>query len=231
LLLLAATVGTGFYMSRLIFLTFFGRIRVEPHQHPHESPPVMGFPLGILAALALVGGLLGLGSESGRIQRWLAPHPASSVVPAGAEIGPLSATPVKFETGGLGDLSNVALSSIATAAGLAGAVAAGFMYLGGFDWQGRRERAGFLWRAARNRLYIDSFYEFLFTGFGKLVATALAFVVDTLWIDGVVNNVGRGMALLSAGVRRIQTGYVRSYAMGVLAGGVVLLGLLVGRTH
>src|SRR5207249_1278527 len=128
-------------------------------------------------------------------------------------------------------LSAPALSTIATAAGLAGAAAAGYMYLGGFDWERRRQRAGILWRAARNRLYVDSFYEFLFTGAGRLAATALAFVVDQLWIDGIVNNVGRGMALLSGTVRRVQTGYVRTYALGILAGGVVLLGLLVGRTH
>jgi NADH-quinone oxidoreductase subunit L len=123
------------------------------------------------------------------------------------------------------------LSILATSAGLAGAAGAGYMYLGPFDWQRRRQRAGFLWRAARNRLYIDSAYEFLFTGVGKVVATALAFVVDTVWIDGIVNNVGRLMALLSAQVRRVQTGYVRNYALGVLAGGVMLVGLLVGRTH
>jgi hypothetical protein len=39
------------------------------------------------------------------------------------------------------------------------------------------------------------------------------------------------MALLSAQVRRVQTGYVRTYALAVLAGGVTLIGLLVGRTH
>src|SRR3989442_2600720 len=74
-LLLVATVGTGFYMSRLIFLTFFGRSRLDPGVHPHESPPVMGFPLGVLAALALVGGLLGLSSEGGRIHQWLTGAP------------------------------------------------------------------------------------------------------------------------------------------------------------
>jgi NADH-quinone oxidoreductase subunit L len=226
-LLLAATVGTGFYMSRLIFLTFFGRSRVEAHQHPHESPPVMGFPLGILAALALVGGLLGLSAEGGRIQHWLAPPSAAESGVAVVSAGPLPDAPAER----IGGLSAPLLSTIATAAGFAGAAAAGFMYLGGFDWQRRREGAGFLWRAARNRLYIDSFYEFLFTGAGKLAATALAFVVDTLWIDGIVNNVGRGMGLLSAGVRRVQTGYVRTYALGVLAGGIVLMGLLIGRTH
>jgi len=244
-LLLAATAGTGFYMSRLIFLTFFGKSRVEAHQHPHESPPVMAFPLGVLAALALVGGLLGLSPHGGRIQQFLAPtaetfaitvrsdlasgtqteHSAEghSVLP-GAVLPP---APEERESG----LSPLALSAIATTAGLAGVAVAGYMYLGAFDWQRRRQRAGLAWRAARNRLYIDSFYEFLFTSVGKLVAVTLAFVVDAKWIDGVVNNVGRGMTLLSGTVRKVQTGLVRTYALGVLAGTVVLIGLLVGRTR
>jgi len=230
ILLLVATVGTGFYMSRLIFLTFFGTSRLDPEQHPHESPPVMGFPLGILAALALVGGLLGVSAHGGRIQHWLVgPEPIRAVggnVPP-ISVGSLPGAPAER----FGGLTPAALSVLATAAGLAGLGAAAYMYLGAFDWRRRRERAGFLWRAARNRLYIDSAYEFLFTGVGKLAATALAFVVDTVWIDGVVNNVGRGMALLSAQVRRVQTGFVRTYALGVLAGGVLVVGLLVGRTH
>jgi NADH-quinone oxidoreductase subunit L len=228
ILLLVATVGTGFYMSRMIFLTFFGRSRLDPAVHPHESPPSMGFPLGILAALALVGGLLGVGN-AGRIHQWLAGVPHASVGGEVAAIasGPLPIGPAERD----GGLSVAALSILATSAGLLGVTGAAYMYLSGFDWQRRRQHAGALWRAARNRLYVDSFYEFLFTGVGKVVATALAFVVDTVWIDGIVNNVGRLMALLSAQVRRVQTGYVRTYALAVLAGGVTLVGLLVGRTH
>ncbi|MGH2726566.1 MAG: NADH-quinone oxidoreductase subunit L, partial [Actinomycetota bacterium] len=207
-LLLVATAGTGFYVSRLIFLTFFGRSRLESHQHPHESPPVMGFPLGILAALALVGGLFGLSPHEGKIQGFLAPvgHEAPLAAEPNTVVGPLPPAPEEKGSG----LSPTALSAIATAAGLAGAAAAGFMYLGAFDWQRRRERASIFWRAARNRLYIDSFYEFLFTSAGKLVAVTLAFVVDSRIIDGAVNNVGRGMTLLSGAVRRIQTGFVRT---------------------
>jgi NADH-quinone oxidoreductase subunit L len=225
LLLLAATVGTGFYMSRLVFLTFYGRTRLDPAVHPHESPPVMGFPLGILAALALVGGLLGVSAHGGRLQQWLAPGTAE--VAATAEIGPLPHAPEEREAG----LSAPALSVLATAAALGGAAVAGSMYLSGFAWQRRRESAGILWRAARNRLYIDAFYEFLFTSAGRLGAAALAFVVDARWIDGIVNNVGRSMALLAAGARRVQTGFARTYALAVLAGGVLLIGLLVGRTR
>ena len=238
-LLLVATAGTGFYMSRLIFLTFFGRSRLEAHQHPHESPPVMGFPVGILAALALVGGLFGLSAHGGKIQQFLAPtsEVVAFTVSEGGEENTvehhqavegavLPPAPAEKE----GGLSPLALSAIATGAGLAGAAVAGFMYLGAFDWQRRRQRASIFWRAARNRLYVDSAYEFVFTGVGKLGATALAYVVDAKWIDGVVNNTGRGMALLSAGVRRLQTGLVRTYALAVLAGTVLLIGLLVGRT-
>ena len=233
-LLLVATAGTGFYMSRLVFLTFFGRSRLEAHQHPHESPPVMGFPLGILAALALVAGVFGLSAHDGRIQQFLAPAHSNELV---GDVGFVEestpgsgALPPAPEERGSG-LSVLALSTVATAAGLAGAAIAGIMYLGAFDWQRRRERAGILWRAARNRLYIDSFYEFLFTSAGKLLAVTLAFVVDSRVIDGIVNNVGRGMTLLSGGVRKLQTGLVRTYALGVLAGTVVLVGLLVGRTR
>jgi NADH-quinone oxidoreductase subunit L len=243
ILLLAATVGTGFYMSRLIFLTFFGRSRLEAHQHPHESPPVMGFPLGILAALALVGGLLGTSAHGGSIEHWLAPTAKTWSVSAGtnaaagtsfsgstegeAPLGPLPAAPEERESG----LSAPVLSTIATGAGIVGLAGAAYMYLGAFPWQRRRERPSIFWRAARNRLYIDNAYEFLFTSLGRLGAAALAFVVDAKWIDGVVNNVGRGMALLSAGVRRVQTGLVRTYALAVLGGAVVMVGLLVERTR
>jgi NADH-quinone oxidoreductase subunit L len=232
LLGLAVTAGTGFYMSRLIFLTFFGRNRLDPHQHPHESPPVMGFPLGILAALALVGGLLGMNPHTGRIHAFVAPAVAAAEVVAEPElIVPTeehAAAPFPEREGGT---DAGALSALATAAAFGGVAVAAWMYLGAFDWQRRRQRAGIPWRAARNRLYVDSVYEFLFTGVGKLAASALAYVVDARFIDGIVNNVGRGIVLLSAWVRRVQTGFVRSYALGVLAGGIVILGLLLGRTR
>ena len=49
---------TGFYMTRLMLLTFFTKERWEPDVHPHESPKVMTVPLIVLAALSVLGGLL-----------------------------------------------------------------------------------------------------------------------------------------------------------------------------
>jgi NADH-quinone oxidoreductase subunit L len=230
LLCLGVTAATGFYMSRLMFLAFFGRSRLDPGRHPHEAPPVMGFPLGLLAAGALVAGIVGASPHAGRIQTFVAPVVTSGVTAvqeAGTERVRIEA-PFPEREGGA---EPGALAALATAASFLGVSAAAGMYLGAYEWQRRRERAGIWWRAARNRFYIDAVYEFLFTSLGRLAAAALAFVVDARWVDGVVNGVGRAVAGLAAGARRLQTGLVRSYALGVLAGGILVLGLLIGRTR
>ncbi|MCL6432428.1 MAG: NADH-quinone oxidoreductase subunit L, partial [Anaerolineae bacterium] len=51
---------TAFYMSRAVFMTFFGDSRVSPEaaHHLHESPPTMTLPLAALAVLAAVASLL-----------------------------------------------------------------------------------------------------------------------------------------------------------------------------
>src|SRR3954454_19441534 len=61
---------TGFYMTRLMIMTFFGDKRWEKDVHPHESPPVMTFPLIVLAALSVLGGVMLIG---GWIEDFLAP--------------------------------------------------------------------------------------------------------------------------------------------------------------
>ncbi|HEX9774579.1 MAG TPA: NADH-quinone oxidoreductase subunit L [Actinomycetota bacterium] len=227
ILLLVATLVTGFYMTRLLVLTFFGPSRVPDGVHPHESPPSMLFPLVLLGAAALLGGLLGARPEDGAIQRFLQPVTAPSVtselgfegeVPFVEDLERPEAFPHRE-----GGLSEGQLSGLATAAGVGGAAVALIMYAGAFDWRRRRENPGLAWRAARNKFFVDEVYQFLFTSLGRLGATALAFVVDTRWIDGVVNGAGMMTTRLATLGRRLQTGFVRSYAIGVLAGGVGLM--------
>ncbi len=66
---------TAFYMFRLVFMTFHGESRVDPHVHPHESPKVMTVPLVILAGLAFFGGALGIPILHGWhvLHNWLEP--------------------------------------------------------------------------------------------------------------------------------------------------------------
>ena len=52
---------TGFYMTRLMLMTFFTEKRWEKGVHPHESPKVMTIPLIVLAALSVLGGVMLLG--------------------------------------------------------------------------------------------------------------------------------------------------------------------------
>ena len=49
---------TGFYMTRLMLMTFYGAKRWQQDVHPHESPPVMTVPLVFLGIGSVFGGLV-----------------------------------------------------------------------------------------------------------------------------------------------------------------------------
>jgi NADH-quinone oxidoreductase subunit L len=221
---------TGFYMTRLLYLAFFGRSRDEEGLHPHESPVSMVFPMVLLAVAAVIGGFLINGNgESGRLARFLEPSVGSRAVAAvPSPLSPQvpSAGPIHQREGGF---SAATLTAFATTAGVGGSAVAFAMYGGLFDWRRRRENPGLAWRALRNKFFVDDVYQFLFTSLGKLGATALAFVVDAKFIDGVVNGFGTVTTRIAATGRRLQTGFVRSYALGILGGGVILLAFFVGR--
>ena len=222
---------TGFYMTRLLWLAFFGKSRDTEDLHPHESPVSMVFPMVLLGIAAIIGGFLINGNgENGRLARFLEP----SVGPRAVAAVPAPLSSQTPENGAVphrsGGLSAAALSGIATTAGVGGAAVAFGMYAtGAFDWKRRRHNPGLAWRAARNKFFVDDVYQFLFTSVGMLAATALAFVVDAKVIDGAVNEVGTVTTKVAAAGRRLQTGFVRTYALGILGGGVLLLAFFVAR--
>jgi len=221
---------TGFYMTRLLWLAFFGKSRDTEDQHPHESPVSMIFPMVLLAIAAIIGGFLINGNgEGGRLAHFLDPsvQPVSAAAVSG-HIEPAHALSLMPHRDG--GLSAGALSGIATAAGLGGAaVAFGLYATGAWDWERRRQNPGLAWRALRNKFFVDDVYQFLFTSVGMLAATALAFVVDAKVIDGAVNELGTVTTKVAAAGRRLQTGFVRSYALGILGGGVLLIAFFVAR--
>jgi NADH-quinone oxidoreductase subunit L len=59
-LLLIAAFFTAFYMTRQVWLVFFGKARTTPAEHAHDNPPIILVPLIVLAALSVVGGALNL---------------------------------------------------------------------------------------------------------------------------------------------------------------------------
>jgi NADH-quinone oxidoreductase subunit L len=199
-----AAVLSAAYIGRLVFLTFLGGPRSEPAEHAHESPPVMLWPLVGLAAGAILAGLLNVTPE-GRIAGFL--EPVVGHVPEGQA-----------------GFSAVSISVIGAVVAVA---VLGLMWLtygsGRVDWLALRVRLGSLQRLFANGWYVDQVYSALVVAPGRAAAAYAAYVVDAQVIDGVVNGLGGGTRKLAAVGRRVQTGFVRNYALAFLAGGVALL--------
>jgi NADH-quinone oxidoreductase subunit L len=206
---------TAYYMSRQVFLVFWGEERwrsvddAHADGEPHESPWTMALPLVVLAALSVAGGALNLpfSKKTEVLANWL--HPVF-----GERLHEL----------GISTSSKWALAGTAVVIGVIGIVFAVAVYLRG-RWQPDRLEPA----ALKNGWYVDDLYAAVIETPGRLIAAFSAFVVDVKIIDGAVNGVG---ALVRNGgdrLRRVQTGYVRNYALGVAAGAVLILGYVVAR--
>ena len=200
----AALVGaviTAFYMTRVMLMTFGGKRRWDEKVHPHEAPPVMTSPMIVLAVGSLAAG--GLLIIDNRLVNFLAP--VVGVPPTSHGIF----TPV---SGG------------ALALALAGAAVAWAMY-------GRREvpvtapAGGLLTVAARKDLYGDAINESVLMRPGQWL-TRLSVFFDNRGVDGLVNTLAATMGGTSGRVRRIENGFVRSYALLMFFGAALLVGAL-----
>jgi len=201
---------TSFYMFRLIFMTFHGESRVAPEKahHLHESPSVMTIPLIVLAALAVVGGWVGLpeglawGEAFARFLAPVLPHPAFSGGAAPA----------------------LALSAIATLVALAGIVAAWILYLRlpGLP-QILAWRAGALYSTLSHKFYVDEIYDTLISRpLFWLSTVVLQRGVDDAVIDGIANGAGDGVEDGGEALRRVETGNVQHYAFVYLIGAILV---------
>ena len=196
---------TGFYMTRLMLLTFFTEKRWEKGVHPHESPKVMTVPLIVLAALSVLGGVLLIGDW---IVDWLAPV----VGQPGAEHLPVPAAVVSL------------LVVVVVAIGVA---AAWFLVGKRVVPREAPTKVSVFTRAARADLYGDAFTEEVLMRPGDRFVTGLV-AFDEYAVDGAAEGTAVGFSGIAGGLRRLQNGYVRSYALSLLGGAaLVVLALLV----
>ena len=127
--------------------------------------------------------------------------------------------------------STLLLAVISVAVALLGIAVGWFVYRSGrIDWVALRDRARPLHRTLERGWWFDTVYSAVLVTPGKAVAAFAAYVVDPRVIDGAVTWVGRGMTALATVGRRIQTGFVRTYALAFLAGVVAVLWYLVVRS-
>lgn len=196
---------TGFYMTRLMLMTFFGDTsRWEKDVHPHESPNVMTIPLIVLAALSVLGGVLLLGDF---VVEFLAP------------------------VTGVAEHHDPPLPAIAITLIVVGVVATGVAaawFLVGRQTIPREAptKVSFATRAARADLYGDAINDALVVAPGTSLTSGLA-SFDRFGVDGVIEGGSAGVGALSGVLRRVQNGFVRSYALSLLGGALlVVLALL-----
>jgi NADH-quinone oxidoreductase subunit L len=200
---------TAVYMTRWMYLTFWGEARWDDGVHPHESPAVMTVPL-----LALAVGSAGFGLLN-------TPWPFK---PAFEHFLEPSFEAIKMAHIPSGSTPWIlAMVSILTAA--AGAWFGYRKYQGtdAFDIAPVMPRRTGVWRWVGNAYYVDDIIGNLVVLPGKLVAAWTAFVLDSEIIDGSVRAVGGGVRRIGGWLRPIQTGFTRSYAVVTFAGVVGLL--------
>jgi NADH-quinone oxidoreductase subunit L len=220
---------TAFYTFRMMFMTFWGSWRgpAEAWHHVHESARTMIVPLVILAVPTVLAGIaLGIPPETGRIHEWLAGvFEVAEELGAGIQAGSLAASGEhEFAWLGLGGL----LLLVGAGVGLAGITLAWRWYVrdpGGprrfVEWIPFGWGPG-MYRASVNKYYFDDFYQLVFSTGGVVVAKALWWF-DVRVIDGVVNGSGWLAQRIGGILRRLQTGRVQNYGLGMAAGLVLVV--------
>jgi NADH-quinone oxidoreductase subunit L len=245
---------TSFYMFRLYFLTFHGELKLgkvdieEAHKNPapaqtqhaaaahshghddhqahghggvHESPWIMLAPLVILAVLSVVGGFAG-------VPKFLGGHDAFHHYLAPVIQTPAEEPAMTTEATGATSLE-WALAGTSVAVALLGFFLAWLFY---YKRPGLPDRIATrihgMYTMVLHKYYVDEGYHLLF------VKPLLALSTYVFWrgmdqeiIDGTVNNAASASRQLGGGLRRMQSGNIRSYAAWVAAGGAAVLAYMI----
>jgi len=206
---------TAFYMFRAVFMTFLGESRVDPHVHPHESPPLMTVPLMVLAVLSVVGGFVGFPIIEGanKFKEFLSP----SITFAHAPVHHSAA----FE---------IFMMIFSMLVAVVGIFVAYKMYIKKPELPDQvAAKYPTAYDYIYNKYYVDELYDATVVEPVKAGSDFLWLGVDDQVVDGAVNGSAGVIAWLSAHLRKLETGFVQNYALAILLGMVLITGYLIGR--
>lgn len=231
---------TAFYMGRQVWMVFFGKPRHDAAAHAEESPRVMTVPLMVLAVLSVLGGVLNLPFEGfHNLGHWL-----------GHTIGEVESLPLNLQVAGIS--TGLALLAI-----LISWLIYGRNPLKSGQVDPLKKPLGFIFTGMENKWFVDEGYFAIIINPFKKISQFLADVIDwRFWhdfvhdtvilgtynwlseialneyadqkgIDAIANWLGDATQSISASIRKIQNGFVRSYALSVMLGVVLILGYLI----
>jgi NADH-quinone oxidoreductase subunit L len=214
---------TAFYMMRSYVLTFEGEPRwTAPDRHePHESPSSMTIPLWTLGVLSMVGGFIGLPAViKGGKWNWIHHYLGADYGGPVAEASVSGHVPLGLEWGLIGLSSAIAIGTVYYAWSVYSSY--------GLEYDALlADRFGGLYQAWKDTYYWDEFYnnvvvDTLIDGIGRRAFAAF----DTHVVDGAVNGIA-GLAQRASGtLRLVQTGIVQNYALGLVLGVVLVIGIM-----
>jgi NADH-quinone oxidoreductase subunit L len=214
---------TALYSFRMFFLVFHGEERIDPHvkSHLHESPAVVTIPLVALAIPSVFIGWLTIGPVL--FGEFFAE--SIFVLEEHNVLGELAAEwhgPAAFVT-------HAFVASPALYLAAAGVLVAWFLYMYRPALPGQiKARAGLLYEVLENKYYFDWFNEQVLARGTRCVAGGLSRVGDQLIIDGfLVNGSARVVESMSGVLRKLQSGYLYTYAFAMVIGLAVLAGWLI----
>jgi NADH-quinone oxidoreductase subunit L len=224
---IATALLTAYYMSRLTGLAFFGKDRwnkapidaeVAGAHHadelnpdgsippPHESHWIMTVPLIILAVLAAFGGLMATSNPHFSLDNWVGPVFQGTLY----NDHEVSSTVWKLST----------LDAVVAVIGV---------FIGLRLWITRANRPALEGSFLQRSWYINELYDTIIGRPGAHLAHFSSTVVDGKIIDGAVNGLSTLVRRSGSAVRRVQTGYVRNYALWIVVGIVALFGFMLTR--
>ncbi len=195
---------TAFYMTRLMIMTFFGPKRWTDDVHPHESPSVMTGPMILLGIGSVVSGFLL--RDVFDLEHWLEPVTGAHEV-ENHVIAPLAVSAIVLLTVAVGVA--LAYRQYATRPVPTRAPVAVTPFTS----------------AARRNLYFDALNESVLMRPGQYLMRFLVFV-DSRGIDGAVNGLAAAVGGGSGRLRRVQNGFVRSYALSMFGGAALVVAAL-----
>ena len=208
-LLLVLTAGlTALYMFRLFFLIFSGESRdPELADHAHDPGLAMKIPMAILSVLAVIGGYLAIPDAKDEIGDWLT-HTFTRYSPAAPALPSVQWV-------------SVLVTLVVVVMGIF--IAYRVYYVGSPSAASVSARVPALYRLFLNRWYIDEIYDRVIVRPFLLIGLFLNTLIERFVINGIVDGSALAVRGTASDLRRVQSGYVRNYALSILFGAVLVV--------